>query len=306
LMTDSEGKALEDRAPALVRPQHRPFEETRLAILGSVSRSEGKAVEKSRRGIQSVEIASSLLLALGRHVKPMALKDVAQAAGISANKAHPYMVTFLKVGFVEQDGASGHYELGPLALQLGLAKLQRLDPVKEAAPHIADLAEQTDVSIAVAVWGNLGPTIVRLEEPTHPLHVNLRTGTVMSLMNTATGRLFAAFMPPKVIEKAMQGEVARMGHAVGTSPLSKAEFDRLVSETRRHGLSRSLSQPIPGIDAFCAPVFDSAGKIVLGLLAMGPSATFDSAWDGKVASSLRRCADEVSRKLGYESKLEVA
>jgi DNA-binding IclR family transcriptional regulator len=270
-----------------------------MAILGTVTGSEGTPVEKSRRGIQSVEIASRLLQALGRHVKPMALKDVAQAAGISANKAHPYMVTFLKVGFVEQDGASGHYELGPLALQLGLAKLQRLDPVKEALPHIGELAEQTDQSIAVAVWGNLGPTIVRLEEPTQPLHVNLRTGTVMSLVNTATGRLFVAFMPPKVIEKAMQGELARMG-TLGTSPLTTAEFDRLVGETRQHGLSRSLSQPIPGIDAFCAPVFDSAGNIVLGLLAMGPSATFDSAWEGKVATALRRCANEVSRKLGYE------
>jgi DNA-binding IclR family transcriptional regulator len=268
--------------------------------------AEESAVEKSRRGIQSVEIASRLLLALARHVKPMALKDVAQAAGMSANKAHPYMVSFLKVGFVAQDGASGHYELGTLALQLGLAKLQRLDPVKEASPRIGELAEQTDQSIAVAVWGNLGPTIVRLEEPTHPLHVNLRTGTVMSLMNTATGRLFAAFMPPKVIEKAMQGEVARMGTVVGTTPLSQTEFELLVSETRRHGLSRSLSQPIPGIDALCAPVFDSAGNIVLGLLAMGPSATFDSAWDGKVASALRRCADDVSRRLGYESKTQLA
>ena len=273
-----------------------------MPILRSVIEPVGKVVEqKSRRGIQSVEIASRLLMCMSRHVRPMALKDIAQGAGISANKAHPYMVSFLKVGFVSQDGGSGYYELGPLALQLGLAKLQRLDPVKEASPLIPDLAEQTEQSIAVAVWGNLGPTIVRLEEPTDPLHVNLRTGTVMSLVNTATGRLFAAFMPPKVIEKAMQGEVARMGPRLGTEPLSASEFDVLVEQTRQQGLSRSLSQPIPGIDALCAPVFDSAGNIVLGLLAMGPSATFDSAWDGKVATALRRCAQEVSRRLGYET-----
>jgi len=42
-------------------------------------------------------------------------------------------------------------------------------------------AAQTEQSVAVAVWGNLGPTVVRMEEPIHPLHVNLRTGTVMSL-----------------------------------------------------------------------------------------------------------------------------
>ena len=161
------------------------------------------------------------------------------------------------------DSASGHYELGPLALQLGLAKLRRL-------------------------------------EPTQPLHVNLRTGTVMSLVNTATGRLFVAFMPPRVIEKAIQGEATRLGLGLGPSPINQAEFDRLVMETRQRGLSRSLGQPIPGIDAFCAPVFDSAGNILLGLLAMGPSATFDREWDGKVATALRRCADEVSRRLGHE------
>jgi DNA-binding IclR family transcriptional regulator len=275
-----------------------------MRILWPIASSAGKVVEKPRRGIQSVEIASRLLTAMARHIRPMALKDVAQAAGISANKAHPYMVSFLKVGFVVQDAGSGYYELGPLALQLGLAKLQRLDPVKEASPFIAELAAQTEQSIALAVWGNLGPTIVRLEEPTHPLHVNLRTGTVMSLVNTATGRLFAAFMPPKVIEKAMQGEVARMGSGVGTAPLSASEFEVLVEQTRRHGLSRSLGQPIPGIDALCAPVFDSAGNIALGLLAMGPSATFDSSWEGNVATALRRCAVEVSRRLGYETSIQ--
>ena len=58
--------------------------------------------EKSRRGIQSFEIGTRLLIELGRHVKPMALKDLAKAAGMSTGKAHPYLVSFLKVGFVTQ------------------------------------------------------------------------------------------------------------------------------------------------------------------------------------------------------------
>ena len=85
------------------------------------------AADKPRRGIQSVELGSQLLVALGRHVAPMALRDLAKAAGMTAGKAHPYLVSFIKVGFVSQDTA-GRYELGPLALQLGMAKLRRLDP----------------------------------------------------------------------------------------------------------------------------------------------------------------------------------
>ena len=255
-------------------------------------------MEKNRRGIQSIEIGSGLLLQLAKHVRPVPLKDLAKAAGMTPGKAHPYMVSFLKVGFVTQTDA-GHYELGPLALQLGLTRLQRMDPVKEASQVIEELARETGQSVAIAVWGNLGPTIVRLEEPIQPLHVNLRTGTVMSLANTATGRLFAAYMPPKVVERLLGDELARFGHGTGqTAPVTKDALESLLAETRKHGLSRARGRPIPGIDALCAPVFDSEGHIVLGILVMGPSATFDSNWDGAVAKRLRRCATEVSRRIG--------
>lgn len=257
-------------------------------------------MEKSRRGIQSIEIGSALLLQLARHVRPVPLKDLAKAAGMTAGKAHPYMVSFLKVGFVTQTDA-GHYELGPLALQLGLTRLQRMDPVKEASQLIEALANDTGQSVAVAVWGNLGPTIVRLEEPIEPLHVNLRTGTVMSLANTATGRLFAAYMPPKVVERLLSHELARLSYGTAAEAANPHEsLETSLAETRKHGLSRSLGQPIPGIDALCAPVFDSAGHLVLGILVMGPAATFDSEWEGAIAKSLRQCALEVSRRIGND------
>ena len=270
--------------------------EAPMAMLSSPLASAGRAMEKPRRGIQSVEIGTRLLIALGHHVAPMALRDLGRSAGITVGKAHPYLVSFLKVGFVVQDSA-GRYELGPLALQLGLAKLQRLDPIREAAPLIGSLAAETGQSIAVAVWGNFGPTVVRLEEPIQPMHVNLRVGTVMSLAYTATGRLFAAYLPPKVVEKMMIDELARLGGR-GQPELTHAQIEKLLVETRRHGVSRTLGQPIPGIDAFCAPVFDSASNIVLGITAMGPQATFDSAWNGTVAVPLKACALEVSRRLG--------
>ena len=48
--------------------------------------------------------------------------------------------------------------------------------------------------MALAVWGNFGPTIVRMIEARQPLHVTMRAGTVMSILGTATGRAFAAVM----------------------------------------------------------------------------------------------------------------
>lgn len=99
--------------------------------------------DRAQRGIQSIEVGGQLLRALVHHGRPMALKDLAREADMSAAKAHPYMVSFGRLGLIEQDRSSGHYLLGPLALQLGLISLQQADPVHIATPLVAELAQQS-------------------------------------------------------------------------------------------------------------------------------------------------------------------
>ena len=60
------------------------------------------------------------------------------------------------------------------------------------------------MSVAAAALGPLGPTVVRLEESARPQHVSLRVGTVMSLVNTAIGRVFAAHLARDVLAPLLQ------------------------------------------------------------------------------------------------------
>jgi len=254
--------------------------------------------EKERRGIQSIEVGGQLLLALGSHGRPMPLRELAKAAGMPAGKAHPYLVSFGKLGLVTQDAATGYYWLGPTAIQLGLVSLQMLNPVREATPYAEQLAETTGHSVALSVWGNHGPTIVRLVDPIYPLHVNLRTGTVMSLAGTATGRLFAAYLPKRLIEESMREDYKRLGPDIAT-PVKPEEVEKQLAEVRRHGLSRSISNPTPGVNSFAAPVFDYSSNIVLGITLMGSSGIFDPDWNGPQAKAIKGCAAEVSKRLGH-------
>ena len=140
---------------------------------------------REQRGIQSVEVGGQLLLALAHQGRRMALKDLAREAGMAAAKAHPYLVSFSKLGLIEQDQATGWYGLGPLALQLGLMALQQADPVRVATTLMPELAQQLGHTVGVAVWGNRGPTIVHLSESPAVVHVNMRQGTVFSIGDTA-------------------------------------------------------------------------------------------------------------------------
>ena len=111
--------------------------------LDSGLRSAGpRRSEGAQRGIQSVEVGGQLLRALAHQGRPLALKDLAREAGMAPAKAHPYLVSFGKIGLVEQDQLSGRYGLGPLALQLGLMSLQQSDPVRVGLVMVSDRVER--------------------------------------------------------------------------------------------------------------------------------------------------------------------
>src|SRR5215470_20260218 len=112
------------------------------------------ATGKPRRGIQSIEVGGQLLVALMENGAPMTLRDLSRAAGMPPAKAHPYLVSFGNLGLVKQDPHTAEYQLGPLALQLGLVALHGLDPVNEALAEVGQLAAAIEQAVAIAVWGN--------------------------------------------------------------------------------------------------------------------------------------------------------
>lgn len=263
------------------------------------STDEGRSSRGDRRGIQSIEVGGALLQALVHNAAPMMLKDLAREAGMPPAKAHPYLVSFGKLGLIEQDPVTGRYGLGAFALQVGLSALQGLNPLRVATPAAARLSNDIEQNVAIAVWGNHGPTIVSIEECSRPIHVNMRPGTVMSLLNSATGKVFAAFLPERVTQPLVQAELARL--ASGNQPAlrpSRKHIESDLAEVREHGMARAVGHPIPGINAFCAPVFDHNNHIALALTAMGPAGSFDPDWDGPIARRVQECASELSHRLG--------
>ena len=255
---------------------------------------------KERAGIQSVEVGFGLLLALGDAPGPLMLRDLARAANMSAAKAHRYLVSFQRLALVVQDGASTRYDLGPAALQLGLASLSRLDAVKLARERVALLMEEIGHTLALAVWGNHGPTIIHWEESPQAVTVNLRLGDVMPLLSSATGLCFAAYAPKEAIAGMLKEELARAQKQGRTDvPGTLAEVRALLDDVRRRGASRVVDTLLPGIVGFCVPVFDSDGHMALGMVALGPAGSFDAEWGGAVEKPLRAAAARLSGDLGH-------
>jgi DNA-binding IclR family transcriptional regulator len=250
----------------------------------------GKPKSSVRRsnGVLSVETAFSVLRPLldAREARP--LSALAAGSGMPAAKVHRYLVSLIKVGMVVQDASSGRYDLGPLALHLGLASLDRFDPVRYAVSAAAQLRDEIDETVSIVVWGDAGPTVVRTENSTHEVTLTMRVGTVLPLTASASGMLFLSHLPAPETAGLLAPK-GRTGRRVTATSLAALQAD-----ARRRGLTRTVGGVLPGVSAIAAPIFTEGATIAGAVTAYGRSATFDTTWDGRIANALRRFATELS------------
>lgn len=256
---------------------------------------------KVQQGVQSIEVGVRLLEALAAAPRPMMLRDLAASARMPAPQAHRYLVSFARMGLIERGGESGQYDLGPFALQLGLAALARMEPVGLAGPVLAALREEIGQTVALAVWANQGPTIVRWLSADTPVAATLRVGSVMPLTRSATGGVFLAYLPRRRTGPFVQREL-RENARHGIGPTTQSELERLAERTRRIGAAHT-SDFIPGIAGVSAPVFDHSGDLVLALTALGYSKPLETRI-GPLTAAVTRAARRLSDRLGFRASRE--
>jgi len=251
---------------------------------------------KQRFGIQSIEVGARLLTALTTAGRPMPLRELARLAGMHPGKAHRYLVSYVRTGFIAQDRHNGQYGIGPSAIALGLAGLRSTDVVRIASELLPDLRDATDETALLALWGSGGPVVVRLEESARPVFMNIRVGSVLPVLRTATGRLFAAFLPPEETRSLIAAE-RRALKAQG--PYGARQVAKLLGDARRRSVARVAGDLVPGVAAMAAPIFDHKGRIAAVVGTLGRIEEMDTSFSGRVALAIRRCAAEVSRRLGH-------
>ncbi|MGE8319379.1 MAG: IclR family transcriptional regulator [Comamonas sp.] len=262
-------------------------------------------MDKERTGIQSVEVGFALLQALADAPGPLMLKDLAAAAHMPAAKAHRYLVSYQRSGLVVQDAATARYDLGPMALQLGLAALRRSDPVRLARERLPEMLAQLNHTVALAVWGNRGATIVHWEEPPQGTTGHLRLGDVMPLLSSATGRCFGAWLPAGRTAPLLQSELelARSNQR-DDLPQTPEAAEALFAEVRERGSARVVDTLLPSVVAFCAPVFDARGHVALAITTLGTIASFDPHWGGAVDRALQAVAAQLSHDVGFDGRAQ--
>jgi len=251
---------------------------------------------KSSHGVQSLEIGIGVLKVLVESGSALMLKEIAAAADMPASKAHRYLVSLVRSGLVQQDPENSKYDLGPLAIPLGLAAVDRLDRVKLGLNSISQLRDLTNETTALSVWGEFGPVMVRWERPHRPITVNVVTGNTVSLLAASTGRLFAAWMPPEVVRPLLEREL-QQGRSTEFKTL--AQVESVLQQVRDDGYSfvrdSDYSSRVLGL---AAPVFNFKNNISRAVSMVGVEGISDLGPQSLALTELLRATAALSKRLG--------
>lgn len=258
--------------------------------------------ESGRRGgqkVQSAETGMTVLKTLGLLGGAASLTHLAGRLKEHPAKVHRYLSSLVSSGFVYQEPATGRYVLGSEAILLGLAAQRQSNAITLAAAAIVDLVEMLNVSCFVAVLSNHGPVIVRWEEPLDAIVINVRVGSVVSMLWSATGLAFAAFQKSALMDALVAQEFAAATKEQRRELPNRKAVETMLEDFRHHGCTWVRGSVLRGVSAVAAPVFDAAGQVPAVIVAIGVSASFDVHPNGPNALALRQAASAVSRRLGY-------
>lgn len=251
------------------------------------------------QGIQSIEIGVSVLKALASNDGAMSLGALAQAAGMPASSCRRYLLSLIRTGLVQQEGRSGKYDLGSGLLKLGLQALSRSDIVGATIDRALALRDETKQTTVVSVFGERGPTVIGWFDGTPRLIVNSHLGSVYSLLGTATGRVFLAFLPPTEIEPLVRAELK-----LATAARLPAPIRAMIKEVRDGMHCRIRDEVVPGLGAIAAPVFNAQGGIASVVTIITRSADMEGQRSTPLAIAVQRAASDVSLAVGFVASAE--
>lgn len=260
--------------------------------------SPASPARERRQRVQSAETGMAVLKGLAHLGGRSSLTALSTHVAESPAKVHRYLASLMEAGLVLQDAASQHYYLGTEAIQIGLAAMRQAEPIRAAEPCLIRLRESLEVTCFVAVMGNKGPTIVRFEEPGLPVTVNVRAGSVMSMLWSATGRAFLGLLDESRVLALAEQELSEATPEMRAQLDAKDPIGHLRREVRQAHCASVKDTYLRGISAVAAPVYDYAGRVCAVITALGATGGFDPAIDGPIATAVRQEARAASALLG--------
>ncbi|MYS47933.1 helix-turn-helix domain-containing protein [Streptomyces sp. SID5998] len=246
--------------------------------------------------VQSIERAAAILRLLAGGPRRLGLGEVASSLGLAKGTAHGILRTLQHVDFVEQDEATGKYQLGAALLHLGTSYLD-VNELRSRSINWADaLAARSGeaVRLGTPLEGRV-LVVHHVFRPDDTLQT-LDVGALLPLHASSLGKVLLAY-GAATLDPPPEGLAAYTRHTL----VDPEDLDRALAEIREQGWGAEVQEMSMGDAGIAAPIRGHGGLVVGAVCLSGP---VERICDPKgrplpaLTALLREAARAISRDLG--------
>lgn len=229
--------------------------------------------------------------------KSYTLTELSRRLHVHVSTVHRLLVNLLRQGFVEQDPATGGYQLGFRVLRMGLRVLGRLDFRRVAQPKLLELNHKTQETVHLAIFQDDHSVSIETYDSPQPVGLDARLGGVMPLHCTGVGKALLAFQSEEIIQRLSKSPgLARLTtHTITSLPKLKRELARI----RTDGYAVDNEEAVEGLRCVAAPLFDHTGKVIAAFSVAGPATRMTLERVPEIARLVCETSRLISYQLGY-------
>ncbi|MGW2821211.1 IclR family transcriptional regulator [Streptomyces sp. NPDC001443] len=247
--------------------------------------------------VQSIERAAAILRLLAGGPRRLGLGEVAASLGLAKGTAHGILRTLQHVDFVEQDAATGKYQLGAALLHLGTSYLD-VNELRSRSINWADaLAARSGESVRLGTPLEGRVLVVHhVFRPDDTLQ-SLEVGSLLPLHASSLGKVLLAFGAAPLDEALEPAPEAYTRHTLVT----REQLTQALTDVREAGWAAEVQEMSMGEAGVAMPIRGHGG-LVVG--AIGLSGAVERICDGRgrprpaLVTLLRDAARAISRDLG--------
>jgi IclR family pca regulon transcriptional regulator len=246
---------------------------------------------------QSLERGLAILSAFRSGRALLGISDLGREIGLSRSTTHRYVSTLAALGYLQQDGETKKYRLGPKVLDLGFSAINSMELRDVAGPHLRDLSDMTGFTVNMAILDDLDIVYVERcrssQARQREIDLNLHVGARLPAYCTSLGKVLLAYLPPDE-QRTRVGRITftrRGPNTLTTRPSFVAELRKI----RVDGFAINNEELAYGLRSIAAPVLSQAGDAVAAInIAVHRSLVSMDELLENLAPALERTAAEIS------------
>jgi DNA-binding IclR family transcriptional regulator len=246
--------------------------------------------------IVAIERAADVLGLFADAGEPtLGVTEIANALKLSKAVVYRILSSFRAKGFIQLDEQSRRYSLGPRALHVGLAYLDRTDVRSIAHPELEKLCRDTNETATLSVRTGWTRVYVDQVTPDRDVKMVVQLGQQAPLHAGASSKAFLSFLPKEEQDAYLARPLHRLTDSTVTTVKTLRAELAAIADT---GYAVTLGERIEGAGSVAAPIFAHDSSPVAVISVCGPTDRLRDEAD-EIAPKLLEATARISSQLGW-------